>query len=103
MIKYRIPSRWIHYDRAAILEELAEAKGAIIALRTIPFQRRWVEALQAMQLKLEVAGTTKIEGADFSGNELDAATKETPEQLFTRSQRQAHAAMQTYKWISTVP
>jgi Fic family protein len=103
MIKYKTPSRWIHYDKAAIVEELAEAKGAIIALKTIPFQRRWVEALQAMQLKLEVAGTSKIEGADFSGAELDIAMRETPEELLTRSQRQAHAAMQTYKWIPSIP
>lgn len=102
MVKYKTPSRWIHYDKAAILEELANAKGAIIALKTIPFQRRWVEALQAMQLKLEVAGTSKIEGADFSGAELDIAMRETPEQLLTRSQRQAHAAMQTYRWIPTI-
>jgi Fic family protein len=103
MIKYKTPSLWIHYDKAAIVEELADAKGAIIALKTIPFQRRWVEALQEMQLKLEVAGTSKIEGADFSGAELDIAMRETPEQLLTRSQRQAHAAMQTYKWIPTLP
>lgn len=103
MIKYFVPTRWIHYDKAAIVGELAEAKGAIIALKSIPFQRRWVEALQAMQLKLEVAGTSKIEGADFSGAELDLAMLETPEQLLTRSQRQAHAAMQTYKWIPTIP
>lgn len=103
MIKYKTPTRWIHYDKAAIVEELAEAKGAIIALKTIPFQRRWVEALQAMQLKLEVAGTSKIEGADFSGAELEIAMRETPQQLLTRSQRQAHAAMQTYKWIPTIP
>lgn len=103
MLKYHIPSRWIHYDKSAVVEELAEAKGAIIALKTLPFQRRWVEALQEMQLKLEVAGTSKIEGADFTGGELEAAMKETPEQSFTRSQRQAHAAMQTYKWITSVP
>lgn len=103
MLKYKIPSRWIHYDKSAIVEELSEAKGAVIALKTLPFQRRWVEALQEMQLKLEVAGTSKIEGADFTGGELEAAMKETPEQSFTRSQRQAHAAMQTYKWITTIP
>ena len=103
MIRYKPPSLWIHYDRGAILEELAEAKGAIIALKSLPFQRRWVEALQAMQLKLEIAGTTKIEGADFSGTELDVATKENTEELLTRAQRQAHAAMQTYKWIATIP
>ena len=103
MIKYKIPDRWIHYDRAALMNELASAKGAIIALKTIPFQRRWVEALQEMQLKLEVAGTSRIEGADFAGGELDAAMQQTPEQLFTRSQRQAHAAMQTYRWITKIP
>jgi Fic family protein len=103
MIRYKMPERWIHYDKAAIVNELAEAKGAILALKTVPFQRRWVEALQAMQLKLEVAGTSKIEGADFAGTELDVALKETPDQLITRSQRQAHAAMQTYKWIPTIP
>ena len=75
----------------------------IMLLKSIPYQRRWVDALQQMQLKLEVAGTSKIEGADFSGNELDAAMKETPEQLFTRSQKQAHAATQTYRWIATIP
>lgn len=103
MLKYQIPPRWIHYEKSELVEELSEAKGAIIALKTLPFQRRWVEALQEMQLKLEVAGTSKIEGADFTGGELEAAMKETPEQSFTRSQKQAHAAMQTYKWITGVP
>lgn len=103
MLKYRIPSRWIHYQKSEIVQELAEAKGAIIALKTLPFQRRWVEALHEMQLKLEVAGTSRIEGADFTGGELEAAMKETPEQSFTRSQKQAHAAMQTYRWITTIP
>ncbi len=72
-------------------------------LKAIPYQRRWVDALQDMQLKLEIAGTSKIEGADFSGNELEAAMKQTTEQLLTRSQRQAHAATQAYRWIATIP
>jgi Fic family protein len=72
-------------------------------LKAIPYQRRWVDALQDMQLKLEVAGTSKIEGADFSGNELEAAMKQRAEELLTRSQRQAHAATDTYRWIGTIP
>jgi len=103
MIRYRMPTRWIHYNATELVRELTEAKGMIMLLKSIPYQRRWVDALQQMQLKLEVAGTSKIEGADFSGNELDAAMKETPEQLFTRSQKQAHAATQTYRWIATIP
>jgi Fic family protein len=79
---------------------LTEAKAAVLSLKTIPYQRRWVETLQQMELKREVAGTSRIEGADFTDRELDAALKETPEQLRTRSQKQARAAVQTYRWIA---
>lgn len=102
MIKYQFPTRWSHYNLAAIVGELAEAKGAVMSLRAFPYQKRWVAELQEMQLKLEVGGSSKIEGADFAGNELDQAMRETPEQLHTRSQRQAHALTQAYRWISTV-
>lgn len=103
MIKYQMPTNWVQYDGRSLVQELTEAKGAIMLLKSIPYQRRWVDALQEMQLKLEVAGTSKIEGADFSGNELEAAMKQTTEELLTRSQRQASAATQTYRWIATVP
>jgi Fic family protein len=79
-----------------------EAKAVVLALREIPYERSWVEALQELQLKREVAGTSRIEGAEFTERELETALKEMPEQLLTRSQRQAHAAVQTYRWIATV-
>ncbi|MBI3680677.1 MAG: Fic family protein, partial [Acidobacteria bacterium] len=66
----------------------------------MPFQRGWAEALQQVQLKHEVAGTSRIEGAEFTDRELEAALEHTPEELITRSQKQAHAAVQTYRWIS---
>jgi Fic family protein len=92
------------YDKDAIFQELANAKATIMALKTIPFQRRWVEELQKIQLKMEIAGTSKIEGADFAGNELEAAMKaETAEELQTRSQRQANAVLRAYKSIATIP
>jgi len=50
-----------------------------------------------------VAGTSKIEGADFTERELNLALTETPEQLVTRSQKQAHASMKAYKWIAGLP
>jgi len=103
MIKYEIPKAWIKYDLASIQGHLVEAQSAILALRAIPYQRAWVEGLQSMELKREVAGTSRIEGAEFTDQELDEALKETPEQLVTRSQRQVHAAVQTYRWIATVP
>jgi Fic family protein len=103
MISYRKPTNWIFYDATAISGALVEAKSTVLSLVTIPYQRAWVETLQQMELKREVAGTSKIEGADFTDRELDAALKETPQQLLTRSQKQAHAAVQTYRWIATLP
>ncbi len=103
-IPYQSPSSWIAYDWQAVSGTLVEAKAAILALRAIPFQRRWVRDLQDIQLKMEVAGTSKIENAEFVGNELEEAIRaETPQQLQTRSQRQAHAATKAYEWVAEVP
>ena len=103
-IQYELPSHWFKYRPADIHEELLNAKAFILALQAIPFQRRWVKSIQEIQLKMEVGASSKIEGADFAGNELETAIRsETPEQLLTRSQRQASAAARTYKWIATVP
>lgn len=103
-IQYVLPDNWLKYDKAALHDDLLNAKALILALQAIPFQRRWVKSIQEIQLKMEVGGSSKIEGADFAGNELEAAIKaETPEELFTRSQRQASAAARTYKWIANLP
>ena len=98
-----MPRDWIAYDRQAILGELTGAKAALLALTQIPYQRSWAEDLQRIQLKREVAGTSRIEGAEFTEKELDDAMHETPEQLETRSQKQAAAAVATYRWIAGLP
>jgi Fic family protein len=103
MIPYVLPRDWIHYDQIAVTRALAEAKAVLLALSTVPYQRRWVEKLQAIELKREVAGTSRIEGAEFTERELDAAIREDAEPLHTRSQRQAHAAVRTYRWIAKLP
>lgn len=103
-VRYAFPQRWIHYEGAALFLELAEAKAAILALTSIPYQRSWAEKFQEIELKREVAGTARIEGAEFTERELDAALKsDTPEATLTRSQRQARAAKYAYAWISGVP
>jgi Fic family protein len=103
VIRYVVPANWIRYERVAIADALTEAKAAVLSLKTVPYQRRWVEALQKIELKREVAGTSRIEGAEFTERELEAAMKESPDQLLTRSQKQAHAAVLTYQWIARVP
>jgi len=103
MIRYQLPQNWIRYEFAEIANELTRAKAAIISLASMPFQRSWAEELQFIQLKREVAGTSRIEGAEFTEKELEAAMRETPEQLHTRSQRQAATAVATYRWIATLP
>jgi Fic family protein len=92
----------MRYDPLALIENLTNAKAAVMSLKRMPFQRGWADALQQVQLKFEVAGTSRIEGADFTDKELDAALDPTPQELITRSQKQAHAAVLTYRWIETL-
>ena len=98
-----MPADWIRYESSEIIRELLGAKAAVLALTRMPSQRSWAEDLQRIQLKREIAGTSRIEGAEFTDKELDAAMHETPEQLATRSQRQAAAAVATYRWIAQLP
>ncbi len=99
-IIYVLPKNWIQYDINTLITSLIKAKASLQALTTIPYQKRWAEELQVVQLKREVAGTSRIEGADFTERELDAAIKENIDQLSTRSQRQAAATVRAYRWIS---
>jgi len=92
----------MQYRMGEVVAPLVAAKAAVLSLQTMPYQKDWVESLQKMELKREVAGTSKIEGADFTENELDAAMKESPEELLTRSQKQAHSAVRTYRWITKI-
>jgi Fic family protein len=102
-IAYVKPGKWINYDLMAVAGPLIEAKSAVMSLTNVPYQKAWAEKLQNIQLKQEVAGTSRIEGADFTENELDAAIQgETAEEALTRSQKQARAAVNTYRWISAL-
>jgi Fic family protein len=56
-----------------------------------------------MQLKREIAGTSRIEGAEFTDQEFEAAMLETRDELATRSQRQVSAMMRTYRRIRITP
>lgn len=103
-VQYVLPDHWIKYDPTLIVEELTAAKAAVLSLTSIPFQRSWAEKLQEMELKREIAGTSKIEGADFTDKELEEALSgKADERDMTRSQRQAKAAINTYRWISKLP
>ena len=105
MIRYELPRRWILYDSTAVMTALVEAKSAVQSLTSLPYQKSWVEALQELQLKREVAGTSRIEGAEFTECELEEAVRPnvSAEELRTRSQRQAHSAMRAYRWIGQLP
>ena len=103
-IQYHLPDYWISYDEKAVREHLVNAKASIKALKMMPFQRRWAKELQRIQLKMEISGTSQIEGAEFLGNEFDKALQaETHAELVTRSQKQANSALKTYKWVAGVP
>lgn len=93
----------IRYSTDEVFAALVEARAAVEALRSLPYQRAWVEELQKMELKREVAGTSRIEGAEFTERELEVAMRESSDQVHTRSQRQARAAVLTYRWIAKLP
>lgn len=103
-VLYSEPRLWIRYDLVEVSQALIGAKAAVQSLLTVPFQREWVEKLQTIQLKMEVAGTSRIEGADFTESELDTALRpeQTPAQRLTHSQRQAQSALAAYQWIATL-
>ena len=103
MINYLLPKDWIKYDKLAVADALVEARASILCLRTVHYQRRWVDELQKLELKREVAGTSNSEGADFTDHELDEALTKNPEELKARAQKQAAAALRAYRWIATVP
>jgi Fic family protein len=102
-VRYELPSRWIGFDANAVFRPLVAANAALLALTEVPFQRSWADELQQIQLKREIAGTSRIEGAEFTERELDAALRPMPGELETRSQRQAAAAVATYRWIAKLP
>lgn len=103
-VQYEPPQHWIAYDENAVRESLVNAKASIKALKMMPFQRRWATELQGIQLKMEISGTSQIEGAEFLGDELETAlTAETHKELVTRSQRQALSALKAYEWVAQVP
>jgi hypothetical protein len=95
-IRYELPRSFAIYDRMVVVGPLTAARAAMLALTQMPYQRSWADDLQRLQLKREVAGTSPIEGAEFTEQELDAALQLSPEALATRSQRQAAAAVATY-------
>ena len=104
VVRYQKPTVWIRYDPLALFDVLTDAKAAVMALTSIPYQKSWAEEFQKVQLKHEVAGTSRIEGADFTDRELDAALlDETPAEALSRSQRQARSAVNTYQWIACLP
>ena len=102
---YAPPSQWIRYDKTAILDRLVEAKTAAGTLRRLPYLPQWIEEVRQEQLRLEAAGTSRIEGAEFTPQEeREALAPESASHTdLTYSQRQLRAADTAYRWMSSQP
>ena len=99
---YALPERWAIYDRDVVFGLLADAKAAANLLRRLPYLYQWIEHLNELQLRREVEGTTRIEGANFSEQELDEALADAGVQADLRHpQRQARAAAVAYRWLNS--
>ena len=103
--RYTAPKQWIRYDAAAIFGLLVEARTAGGVLNRLPYLHRWIEQVHEEQLRLEAAGTSRIEGAEFTRPEEDEAL--APDAFartdLTRSQRQLRSADAAYRWLRDQP
>ena len=74
-------------------------------LRQLPYLTQWIEAVHQEQLRLEAAGTSRIEGAEFTPQEENEALAPDAGARtdLTYSQRQLRAAEAAYRWISEQP
>ena len=103
--RYAVPQRWIRYDATAVFNLLVEAKSAAAVLRQMPYLRQWIEQAHEEQLRLEAAGTSRIEGAEFTPREQEEALASDAHHHtgLTHSQRQLRSANATYRWLQTQP
>ena len=103
--RYIVPQHWIRYDAAAVFNLLVEAKTAAAVLRQMPYLHQWIAQAHEEQLRLEAAGTSRIEGAEFTPREQEEALASASPQHsgLTHSQRQLRCADGTYRWLRTQP
>ena len=103
--RYFVPRRWVHYDPSAVFHLIIEARTAGGVLNRMPYLPQWIEQAHEEQLRLEAAGTSRIEGAEFTQREQDEALAVTltATTRLTRSQRQLRAADATYRWLRSRP
>ena len=103
--RYQMPRQWARYDAGAILDALVAAKTAAGILNQLPYLPQWIAQIHEEQLRLEAAGTSRIEGAEFTEREQDEAL--APESAhrtdLTRSQRQLRSADAAYRWLRSEP
>ena len=102
---YSIPERWIRYDLSAVFELLVQARTAAGVLNRMPYLPQWIEQVHEEQLRLEAAGTSRIEGAEFTQREQEEALAPDPPAHpgLTHSQRQLRAADAAYRWMRLQP
>lgn len=103
--RYSPPHHWVRYDKMAIFDRLVEAKTAAAVLRQLPHLPQWIEGVHQEQLRLEAAGTSRIEGAEFTPQEEAEALSPAAAHRsdLTYSQRQLRAAEATYQWMGSLP
>ena len=103
--RYAVPQPWIGYDAVALLDLLVQARTAAGVLNRMPYLPQWIEQVHEEQLRLEAAGTSRIEGAVFTQREQEEAlAPDAPAPTdMTRSQRQLRSADATYRWLRSQP
>ena len=53
-MRYQPPTNWIKYDIGAVTSELVDAKAAVYSVKTVPYQRAWVELREPLGSKAPI-------------------------------------------------
>ena len=103
--RYVVPQQWIRYDAVALLDLLIQTRTAAGVLNRMPYLPQWIEQIHEEQLRLEAAGTSRIEGAVFTQREQEEALAPdaSARSDLTRSQRQLRSADATCRWLRSQP
>ena len=103
--RYRLPRAWIDYRAPEIAGPLARARAEAAIANQSPPPPSPIEQVREEQLRLEAAGTARIERAVFSEREQEEALSAENAAVagLTHSQRQLRAAYSTYLWIDSLP
>lgn len=106
--KYKIPDSFVKYHQDEVDKSLRETNKILSALKQIYnlYPPNLKKDFQSQKFKRELSSTSRIEGAEFTEEELDNIFNQpntSAEEGETRSQKELINLKKTYEWLVDIP